>query len=268
MSEEIIENESSKKKIATPIQTIGTIKRVIESLYSYGKPAKRKEFTVHVGMDHSEVGKTLTDAKSLSLVTDGEKRGEYILTKKGRDFAILLGHGKEIESQRLLSKLILDSSEWEEVISFLRTKQESPFDISDLVLHVERIHDRVWSAGRRKKAERSYRTILSFADLVSIKDGLLTSKLVRDTSEHTAHVGYEEKVVSQKPAIRVRTLEAVLNKPRKTDYAEFFIPNSFVVNVSMTKAAVDHLRQQLSEDSMLHSWLDGIEQVIVNNDDE
>ncbi len=265
MSKEITRNESSKKKIATPIQTIGTIKRVIESLYSYGKPAKGKEFTVHVGMDHSEVGKTLTDAKSLSLMADGEKRGEYILTKEGRDFAILLGHGKEIECQRLLSQLILDSSEWEEVISFLETKHESSFDISDLVLHIERKHDRVWSTGRRKKAERAYRTILSFADLVSIKDGLLTPKLVRDSPKHSVHVDYEEKDVSKKPATRVKSLTAVLNKPRKTDYAEFFIPNSFVVNVNMTKAAIEHLRQQLSKDSMLHTWLDGIEQVMIDD---
>ena len=60
--------DTAHAEIATPIQTIGTIKRVVQGLYSYGKPASAKSIAPHIGMNYTEIGKTFSDARTLGLV--------------------------------------------------------------------------------------------------------------------------------------------------------------------------------------------------------
>ncbi len=254
-------DEKTSPRIATPIQTMGTIRRVIEGLYRYKKTAKGTEFSTHVGMHYSEVGKALGDARSLGLVADGEEYGSFILTDEGRKFAILLGHEKDDECGQLLAELILSSPEWIEIVLFLKERIGQPFDIADLVVHVEQKHDKSWSSGRRKKAERAYRTILSFANIVRIEGGMLVPTSILDDSHQSEQITIDSIDTGLAHTLHAsfRSLQSTLTKTKNPDYAEVTIPKLFTLSVNMSREAVEYVREQLSKESMLNVWLDEIE---------
>ncbi|TXT56937.1 MAG: hypothetical protein BAJATHORv1_20535 [Candidatus Thorarchaeota archaeon] len=238
--------EDTKVSIATPIQTIGTIIFLVKGMYAYSKPGNREDIAEAIQRNHTEVGKSISDAKDMGLIT--ESNGLYSLSDKGREFAILLGHKREDESGKILADSILNSPHWKKIIEFLIEHADSSFHISDLIIFIEKKHSQTWGKGRREKAEKAYRTILEYADLIEIKDGLVYPK-ISSLSPQTLERGETEKIL-------VETLKIIEN------HAIFSIPNLISIALKLDKNAISFLREQLKEDSTLHSWMNSIVQTL------
>jgi predicted transcriptional regulator len=229
-------------------------------MYSFSKPVNRNELASEINMNASEVGKTLRDLACLGIATLCEERGYYCLTERGREFAILLGHERETRSQELLADLILSRPEWQPIVDFLKTQIHEPFDISELVLLAEKEHDRSWGKGRRTKAERSYRTILEFAGLILISDNglvsnktkLIPARLEKPSSNASEYL--HSASASKRPRAKTPT--------DKTLYSRFEMPGIFVIKIKPSREAIDFLRSQLSEESLLLPWLVTIENIV------
>lgn len=259
--------DTTEDNVATPIQTIGTIKRITQGMYSLSKPANRDTLASQIDMNASEVGKTLTDLTCLGIVAPCEKRGTYCLTEEGREFAILLGHEKEQRSQELLADLILGRPEWRPIVEFLRTRIDEPFDISEVVILAEKKHDQSWSEGRRRKAETSYRTILEFAGLVSVVGDDLISNKEKLLSEESDDESLSEPL-HHKPRTTTLTPSTEEESTGSRSRPRFEMPGMFILEIHPSAKAIDFFRNQLSEESLLLPWLETLAEMIAGSSRE
>jgi DNA-binding transcriptional regulator YhcF (GntR family) len=258
-------NDSNRDRVATPIQTVGTILRVIRGLYAYKKPATSKNLAAKMGLNYTEVGKTFSDAKSLGLAKPGKKRGTHVLTQTGEELVRLLEHGKEEESRTFLANLISSSPEWSEVMLFLAENHECGWNINDLVLRVEHQHKRRWSSDRRRKAAVAYKSILRYAGLIEIEGDALVSRVLPDSRQSSLKNQEKGSEVLQKiQVMSVSKPPAMLSSAEASvDYACLNVPDSFIILVRKSPLAIDHLRRQVTADSYLQSWFEKIEKDLV-----
>jgi len=163
--------------IATPNQGIESINKVISVLFSYNRPAMYKDLSVPTNLHHMTVSQALSASRDLGLTTSGGKKGLYVLTNAGKEYARLLTAAKEKEAKVLLRDLIHHQPAWKEIIAFLKAIRGEARDPLDLVLDVERKLNKSWKSSARNNYRDCYVSILTYAGLIEEKGGKIFSLL-------------------------------------------------------------------------------------------
>lgn len=165
----------TKFPIATPNQGIEPINRVISVLFSYKRPAMYKDVSITTNLHYMTVSQALSASRDLGLTTSGGKKGLYVLTDAGMEYARLLTAGKEKEAKALLRDLIQHQPAWKEIMVFLKAIRGEARDSLDLVLDVERKLNKSWKSSARNNYRDCYVSILTYAGLIEEKGGKIFS---------------------------------------------------------------------------------------------
>lgn len=255
-------------RIATPAVTMETIAKVCRALYAFKKPASYKALAAPLGMHENNVSSALSSARDLGFVETSEKRGEYLLTDSGETFARFMDFGKDSESRQIVVNQIRSLPAWSEIISFLETNTGNPRSPDDLVLHVERRLGKRWKARMRAKVSAAYKSILEYATLVRVEDNMLISEISPGDAEEHLIPRSDSKTSMERPVESVGYSSMLSGTRTMPDYAEFSIPDFFILFVKKDLAAIEYLRKQLIDNSLFESWLDALESRVENEKEE
>lgn len=156
--------------IATPVQSIDVINNLVSVLFTYKRSVMYKDISAIAKLHPSNVSQGLSASRDLGLTKLAGKKGLYVLTKDGEEYARLITAGKEDEARSFLRKVIERNSLWTDVILFLKATRGQARDPLDLVLDIERKLGKKWSSGMRNRLRASYVSILSYVGLIQ-KEG-------------------------------------------------------------------------------------------------
>jgi hypothetical protein len=250
--------------IATPINGIEAIGKVIRALYALDKTVGYKEVSTIAGLASAYTSQALSSARSLGLCHGSGERGKYDLTKAGEEFARALGFGKEEISKQIVRKQILSEGGWSEIVSFLKMNEGKPRDALDLAYHAESRLGKRWSDSMRSHIASAYKSILEYAELSIVEGNNITSQIGMENE-------FEDQIESLQPSIQSDDLADIIHDSRekrihsiisKKDYAEFSMPDFFILDVKRTEDAIDFLLNQLKDSSILVPWLTAIKKSI------
>ena len=240
---------SSKRgiKIARPTVGIDGINRAVRALFAYNEPTFYKDLASGAGMNPVYMSQALSASRDVGLTTLAGKRGLYKLTKEGEEYARLLSFGKYSQCRGLMGKIIMENPMWSEIIAFLRISKGTPRDPLDVVLEVERKSGKRWSSTMRDRIANVYSSILEYAGVIKVEKGMMLSQVEIE----------EEKVLSEK--VEKEISERVVERPSmpapSEDFAEFRLPDSFILYVRKDRAALDFFETQVKKESMLLPWI-------------
>ena len=248
-----VKEMSSGKKgisIARPVVGIEGINKAVRALFAYKEPTFYKDLASAANMNPIYMSQALSASRDVGLTTLAGKRGLYKLTKQGEEYARLLSFGKHSECRELMGKIIMDNPMWSQIITFLRVSKGTPREPLDLVLKVERESGKRWSSTMRDRIGAVYSSILEYAGLIKVEKGMVLSQVGIE----------EEKVVSEK--VEKEVSERVIEQPSMLvpteDFAEFRLPDSFIIYVRKDAAALDFFKTQIKKESMLVPWIEFI----------
>ena len=163
--------------IATPLQGIEAINKVIQVLFTYKRAITYKELTPAVKLNKTTVSQALSASRDLGLTALAGKKGLYVLTKDGEEYGRLLTAGKRDEARSLFRNILQKQPLWTEILTFLKATYNQERDPIDLVLDVERKLGKQWSRSMRKRLRDSYVSILSYARLVEKRGRKIISQI-------------------------------------------------------------------------------------------
>ena len=261
--------EKETVHIATPINGIEAIGKVIRALYALNKVVGYKEVSTMAGLANAYTSQALSSAKSLGLSRQAGGRGKYELTKAGETFARALGFGKEKDSRLVIRTQILNEGAWSEIVSFLTMNKDKPRNPLDLAYHAESRLGKRWSKSMRSHIASAYKSILEYADLIRI-DGINIISLIGMDGKSETRVEIQEIDVSKEMTYSALSSD-VQEGQRITevkDYAEFSMPDFFMLRVIRNEEAIDFLSKQLKDTSILIPWLSAIEKTILSQEVE
>lgn len=221
-------------KIASPKALITNINKVVRALYHYKSAAMYKDISNLVNLHPVETSKALSSSRDLGLTKLAGRKGLYVLTKKGEDYARLIDVGNESESRKLLKQIILENPRWAMIVTFLKINREKPTDIIYLVADVEKKLDKKWGSRMRKMVARSYSSILEHAGLIKLEGTRITS-LLEEVEKPTGPSALPE-VSPEIPAEKIEPLLA--------GFAEFKLENVYLrvrMDIDSIKLAKDFL---------------------------
>lgn len=208
----------STNKIASPKALIKNINKVVRALYHYRSAAMYKDISNLVNLHPVETSKALSSSRDLGLTKLAGKKGLYVLTEKGKDYARLIDVRNESESRKLLKQIILENPRWSMIVTFLRINRENPTDIIHLVTDVEKKLDKKWGSRMREMVARSYSSILEYAGLIRLEGTRITS-LLEEVEKPTGPTVVPAEV-SQIPAEKI--------EPLLPGFAEFKLENIYL----------------------------------------
>lgn len=168
--------ESSKQTtrktsaIARPIQSIDVINKLVSVLFTYKRSVMYKDIATVVKLHPATVSQGLSASRDLGLTELAGKKGLYVLTKEGEEYARLMTAGKEGDAKLFLRKVIQSNPLWTDIMFFLKATRGQARDPLDLVLDIERKLGKKWSSGMRNRLRASYVSILSYVGLIQ-KEG-------------------------------------------------------------------------------------------------
>jgi hypothetical protein len=198
--------ESTKRRatmeIARPFQPMDIINQVVTVLYRYSTPVMYKDISAACKMHPVTVSQGLSAARDVGLTDLSGKKGLYILTKEGEEYAMLLTAGKGREAKDVLRNLLKRNPLWTEIVRFLAATRGQSRDPLDLVLEIERITGKHWSGMTRSRLRDSLVSILESADMV-IREG---SKII-SVAEGQIKREKEEAEAKQVVTVDDRVLE-------------------------------------------------------------
>jgi len=241
---------SSRKKttdIARPVVGVDGVNNVVRTLFAYREPTFYKDLASAANMNEVYTSQALSASRDVGLTKLAGKRGVYELTSQGEEYARLLSFGKESESRELIREILLNNPRWSEIMTFLRINEGIPRDSLDIVLEVERKLGKRWSPSMRSKIASVYSSILSYAYLIEIEKGKMVSQIgLKKLEEKAEAVPEKVERVVEKPMEPVISMEG---------FAEFRLPDSFIVYVRKDTAALDFFEAQIKKESMLTPWV-------------
>lgn len=168
--EELDETIGKISAIATPIQSIDVINNLVSVLFTYKRSVMYKDISAIAKLHPANVSQGLSASRDLGLTKLAGKKGLYVLTKDGEEYARLITASKEDEAKSFLRKIIEHSPLWAEILLFLKATRGQARDPLDLVLDIERKLGKKWSSGMRNRLRASYVSILSYVGLIQ-KEG-------------------------------------------------------------------------------------------------
>lgn len=143
--------------------------------------------------------------------------------------------------------MILQNPLWSEISTFLRVSRGQERSSMDLVLHVERKLGKRWSPTMRSKMGNVYTSILEYAGIILLEKGKIVSQIGIEKPREKPEKEIVEKPI-EKPTIALPD----------EDFAEFRIPDSFVLYVRKDLSAIDFFEKQVKENSVFASWIEFI----------
>jgi len=183
---------SRSMKIASPVQSIEAINKVISVLFTYKRAVTYQEITPATNLHKTTVSQALSASRNIGLTELAGKKGLYILTKEGEEYGRLVTAGKIAEAKTLLRKILLNNPLWSEIIVFLKATFNQERDPIDLVLDVERKLGKQWSKGMRYRIRDSYISILSYAGLIEKKGNKIISRVKKEATEMPSELTVSE----------------------------------------------------------------------------
>lgn len=156
--------------IATPNQSIDSINKVVSVLFTYKRPAMYKDVAIATNLHQATASQALSASRDMGLTTSGGKKGLYIMTNSGQEYARLLTAEKEKEAKLYLRELLQRQPAYKEIVMFLRAIRGEARDPLDLVIDIERKLNKSWSQHARNRYRDCLVSILAYAGLVQ-KEG-------------------------------------------------------------------------------------------------
>jgi hypothetical protein len=157
-------------KVARPYMAIEAINKVVTVLYRYKTSATYKDISSACGMHPVMVSQALAAARDVGLVESAGRKGLYILTAEGVEYARFISAGKATEAKNILRIILKKNPLWAEIIRFLSATRGQSRDPLDLVLEIERITGKRYAGLTRSRLRDSLVSILEAAEMV-IKEG-------------------------------------------------------------------------------------------------
>jgi len=156
--------------IATPNQSIDSINKVVSVLFTYMRPAMYKDVAIATNLHRATASQALSASRDIGLTTSGGKKGLYVLTEFGKEYARLLTAEKENEAKLYLRQLLQSQAAYKEILMFLRAIRGEARDPMDLIIDIERKLNKSWSQSARNRYRDCLVSILAYAGLVQ-KEG-------------------------------------------------------------------------------------------------
>ena len=232
------------QKIAAPMAGIDGINQAVRALFAYKKPAFYKDLATAANMSPAYMSASLSSARDIGLTKLSGKRGLYELTPMGEQYGRLLTFGKEADCRKLLKKAILENPLWSEIVAFLRVSKGQMRDPMDLVLTVEEKLGKKWSPSLRNKLCKNYSSILRYANLVRLEKGKIISQIGIETESVETKERREELKTHQEISLQI---------PK--EFAEFQVPDSFILYVRKDLDAITFFEQQIKKESIITPWI-------------
>jgi len=230
-------------KVAAPMAGIDGIHHAVRALFAYKKPVFYKDLASAANLNNAYMSASLSSTRDIGLAKLAGKRGLYEPTNLGDQYGRLLTFGKEAECKELLRKTILENPLWSEIIAFLRVSKGQAREPMDLVLAVEEKLGKKWSSPMRSRLANNYSSILHYAGLVNLEKGKIISQIGVEVEMKPEEV--EEIKAPKKPAI----------PSAPEEFAEFRLPDSFILYVRKDLDAITFFEQQVKEGSVFASWI-------------
>ena len=229
-------------QIATPNRGIDVINKVVSVLFSYKRPAMYKDVAIASNLHPITVSQALSASRDMGVTTSGGKKGLYVLSSSGREYARLLTAGKEKEAKIILRELLKKQPRWKEIMVFLEAIRGEARDPLDLVIDIERKLNKSWSQSARSNYREHLVSILAYAGLIEVQGGKIFSLLGEEAPEEE-EVTPEVGVPTEMPPSDFALLQ--------TDDFRFEIrKNSDVLDFAKSQflAWIDYLKQKLAEE--------------------
>lgn len=229
-------------QIATPNRGIEVINKVISVLFSYKRPAMYKDVAIASNLHPMTVSQALSASRDIGLTTSGGKKGLYVLTKHGQEYARFLTVGKEKEAKLILRELLQRQPRWKEIMVFLNAIRGEARDPLDLVIDIERKLNKSWSQSARSRYRDCLVSILTYAGLIEIQGGKMFSLLGEEAPEEE-EVTPEAAVPTEMPPFDFALLQ--------TDDFRFEIRKDSAVLAfakSQFLAWIDYLQKRIAEE--------------------
>lgn len=234
-------------RIANPNVGIDGINRAVRALFAYKGPAFYKDLAAAAAMNPVYMSQALSASRDVGLATLAGGRGLYKLTSEGEEYARLLSFDKESECREMMKKIILQNPLWSEILTFLRVSKGQERSSMDLVLDVERKLSKRWSPTMRSKMGNVYTSILEYAGVISLEKGKMISQ-----------IGIEEPPEKPEKEIMKKPMEEPAIAVPGEDFAEFRIPDSFILYVRKDLSAIGFFEKQVKENSVFVDWIEFI----------
>lgn len=239
-------------KIAAPMAGYDGVNHAVRALFAYKKTAFYKELASAASLSPVYMSASLSSARDIGLTKLAGKRGLYELTQIGDQYGRLLTSGKEAESRGLLKRAILENPLWSEIIAFLRVAKGQARDPIDLVLAVEQKLRKRWSSQMRNRLANNYSSILRAAGFIELEQGKIISQVGVDVDTKAIKSERSEELETTKET-KTPKEPPVLDIP--VDFAEFRLPDSFILYVRKDLDAITFFEQQIKEGSVFNSWI-------------
>jgi len=170
------------------------------------------------------------------------------LTELGEKYAMFLTAGKEQKCRQVLEQVILQNPWWIEIINFLKINQGKERDILELVLDIEGKLGKKWSNRMRTRVSSSLASILEYSEMAEVKGNTIIPKIGLTQSN-------EEQEEEEKKMEDEKHYNKKMEKVSE-DFAEFRIPDSFILYVRKDKNAIDFFEKQVNTHSVFIPWLE------------
>ena len=245
--EEVFKQTTHKTSaIATPIQSIDVINNLVSVLFTYKRSVMYKDIATVVKLHPATVSQGLSASRDLGLTKLAGKKGLYVLTKEGEEYARLITAGKEGDAELFLRKVIENNPLWIDIIFFLKATRGQARDPLDLVLDIERKLGKKWAQGMRNRLRASYVSILSYVGLIQ-KEGNKIISMAEATPEEPltkpSHIipSAKHPSLSSKEFARLQTEDFSFEVRRDIEVLNF-AKEQFL-------AWIEYLRKKLAEKS-------------------
>lgn len=231
-------------RMASPSVGMDGVNQVVRALYTFKRAATYKELAMPAGLSQVHVSRSLSSARQIGLTGLAGRRGLYELTEAGSKYALYLTAGREKKCREQLRQTILENPWWSEIVNFLKVNEGEERDVLDLVIDIEAKSGKKWSNRMRGTVGGALTSILSSAGLVEPKGNKITP---------TVGLGEAEAREEKEEEIPARPVVREIAAPE--GFAEFRIPDSFILHVRKDKYAIDFFQRQVRDNSIFVPWL-------------
>lgn len=231
--------------IATPIQSIEAINKVVGVLFNYNRSVMYKDVAIASNLHPMVASQALSTARDIGLTELSGKRGLYVLTKRGIEYARLLTAGKQEEAKPILRQIIKNNPKWTEIMLFLKATRGQARDPLDLVLDIESKLGKKWSQSMRLRISDCLVSILNFAGLIQKEGGKIFSLV--ETEATSTEIVTPDTVESTEPVTISK--EEEFEKLETNDFRFEIRRDLKVLDFAKNQfsAWVEYLKQKLSE---------------------
>ncbi len=176
MEEPVTEERESPENAPALSTNIENVNRVMKALYIHKKEASYKELFGPSGLHPAVASQALSASKDLGLSRSAGKKGWYLLSSRGVEYARYLTENRTDECRSLLKTIIVGNPLWTDVVAFLRTSEGAVRNPIDLVMGtVEKKLGKQWSPAMRRTVSDSIVSVLEYSGLVKKESGKIIS---------------------------------------------------------------------------------------------